>query len=1033
MQSIKARIAVAILATILPIVAGLGYYIWQQYQDLVQNEINRAAAVATSTAAYDRNLFGQTRDLLVGVTQAPVVRNENWNACSTYLNQVVKKIPNYLNIGVISLDGRLVCSGRDNERKIGAYVGDRSYFNLALQKIDVTVSDFIDTRISEVPTLIMALRVPGHFGITVGIAYITINLDYLHVESELTKLQNGAKIWVLDRNGVVLHSMPDEDQLGSFIGYASDLQHGLIQREYTDEAQQKWLSFTMPTGPLVDKSALLVRYDVPKSSFFINADRYLWSGISFLLVLLLFVSIFAWFLMHLAAGKSLRELRMAVIRLANNDLTTRVADKLKGNELREIGKQFDVMAETIQRSALTLQQSEYGYRMLFESSPNPMLVLNIDNGKILAVNDEAIKIYGYSRKEFLGLYLADLQREILLEQPNTVYSRERHKRNDGSLLNVEVRSLSLLFTGQAAHVLLVRDVTYKETLSQDLKERDRLIDQLLDVTAEAIYGLDAAGCCIFANRACAELLGYDSPNELIGQHFHFLVHYKHEDGSPYLLEDCVMHNDIKQGKSSHVDDEVLWRRDGTCFPVEYWSYPIWNDEGLEFCLVTFLDISERRQQQQALKYQAMHDGLTGLLNRNEITRQMHGRIADPGMGSWILVMSNIDGFKEVNEALGHDAGDRLLIEIANRMRAELGSKTVLARVGGDEFAFILEYADLSMAKQQVQQLTQIVREPFFINDLQLRINTSFGMAQYPMHASDADELLRHADVTMRIAKRDGLGIGVYDPKSSEKSHERLALRGDLRAGLEAQQFILYLQPKIILSQSSGQYGDPVGFEALVRWNHPTRGMLQPGSFIPIIEVSDLIHGFTEWIVNQAIEYCAGFQSSNPGMSIAVNVSARNLLDVNFPDQIKKALYKHGLSPELLELEVTESALMVDPERALSTLNRVHDLGVIISIDDFGTGYSSFSYLQKLPVDILKIDQSFIFGMLNNPDMRTIVKSIIDMAHALGLKVVAEGIETQIVLDDLYTMGCDIGQGYFIGRPVPISDAYDWLNQASLIN
>jgi diguanylate cyclase (GGDEF)-like protein len=414
------------------------------------------------------------------------------------------------------------------------------------------------------------------------------------------------------------------------------------------------------------------------------------------------------------------------------------------------------------------------------------------------------------------------------------------------------------------------------------------------------------------------------------------------------------------------------------------------------------------------------------LNRGDILRQLQARSNQAPESSWTLVMSNLDGFKEVNEALGHDAGDRLLQAVAQRLQGLLGTACVLARLGSDEFAFLLDMGDEHQAQRRVSILLDALRDPFTLNQLQIRISCSFGLALHPLHASDPDELVRCADTAMRRAKRDGLGIAVFNPQDRASVHDRLLLRGELRTALAQGQFLLHLQPKIFLNGGIGTAGAPMGFEALTRWRHPTQGLISPGRFIPVIEVSDLIHPFTLWVVDQAVASCARLQAVHPGVSMAVNVSARNLLDDHFPRQVQDALQRHRLDPALLELEVTESAIMADPARALDTLHALHDLGVRLSVDDFGTGYSSFAYLNRLPVDALKIDQSFVAGMAADADMRAIVRSIIDMSHTLGLMVIAEGIETQETQDLLRDMGCDVGQGYFIGYPAPESSAAVWL-------
>lgn len=1017
----------AILIAVLPVLAGMGFYIWQQYQDLVDDSITDAINIVKSTADYDSNLLEHTAETLLNMSYMPLMRTEDWDSCHNYLHHIHTDRQKFISIGVIDLEGRLACSSHDSSENLGAYLGDREYYNNALTNIGLTFIGYIYGRFSSVPTAVLAVRVPSEYGNTIGVAYVTFNLESLHVDNYQSKIQPYSKIWIMDKNMVVLHSAPaginiPGDRLQIEHDWSSDMDH----IHYTDANGKKWHSFMLATGDSVAPTTLYIRYDVPDAVIYASAKQYLWFGLGSLALLLLLTILFALVLVRVAAGRSLALLRNTVVRLASGDFDARVAAGLQGKELQEIGTQLDVMAQTIQDSARSLKQSEYGYRMLFENSPNPMVVMDLSSGKILAANNEALRIYGYSKKEFLSLSLDDLREEVLYNQPDTVYSNEVHLRKDGASLFVEVRSLSLLFIGKSAHVLLIRDLTEREALNRNLQERETLISHLLDVTAEAIYGLDADGCCIFANKACAKLLGYDHPQQLIGKHFHYLIHYKHADGSPYPLEECVMHLNLKQGMGSHVDDEVLWRRDGTCFPVEYWSYPILKNGELDFCLVTFLDITERRSQQEALSYQAKHDALTGLFNRSELNSILANKIAAQPQGPLVLVSGNLDNFKEINEALGHDVGDLLLECLADRLRQVLKPDSYLARVGGDEFSFLLQGYDLLEAHYEVESLAELVKEPFMLEGLRLRASMSFGIAQLPLHADNAIDLIRMSDTAMRKAKKDSLGLAIYNRSYSDGVEQRLFLRGELITAVENQQFVMHLQPKLALASKTFTKGHVIGFEALVRWHHPSKGLISPAVFIPIIEASGLIHEFTSIVLNQSVSYCAQLQQQYPGIRVSVNVSVKNILEAGFVNQVKTVLEKYRLDPILLELEVTESSLMVDPKRSLYTMQALHDLGILLSIDDFGTGYSSFAYLNKYPIDILKIDQSFVYGMDEDKNKATIVKSIIDMAHTLNIKVIAEGIETAAVLRDLYIMGCDAGQGYYIGKPVNLVDTYRWL-------
>jgi diguanylate cyclase (GGDEF)-like protein/PAS domain S-box-containing protein len=602
----------------------------------------------------------------------------------------------------------------------------------------------------------------------------------------------------------------------------------------------------------------------------------------------------------------------------------------------------------------------------------------------------------------------------------------KHRRKDGSLITVEVSIFPLHFAAQSANLVLINDITDREAMARNIVEREEMLSLLLDSTSEAIYGLGLDGCCTFANNACAALLGYDSPNELIGKHFHYAVHHTYEDGRPYPLDDCPLHRALTVRQGTHVEGEVLWRKDGSCFPVEYWSYPTMRDGAIVGCVVTFLDISERRRQREELEYQATHDALTGLLNRSVLLPRIDAAIADaqPSGAGFSVMVIDLDGFKEVNDALGHQSGDLLLKEVGKRILGALGDSDTLIRLGGDEFAVVFcSGCESDAAERAAQELLQAIREPFLLNELQVRISASIGIARYPQDGADSGKLMRQADIAMYRSKREGIGYSLYDHSEGERSANRILLMADVRNAISRGEFLLYFQPKVALSD-----GHTIGFEALARWQHHERGLISPAEFIPLIEVSDLIHPFTAWVLESAVAECARWHEDGSNATVAVNISTRNLLDAGLPERLKDCLHRHRLLPGSLELEITESSVMADPVRSLEVLTRLHQIGVKISIDDFGTGYSSLAYLQKLPVDSLKIDRSFVGQMQEHRDAMAIVSSIIGLAHTIDVSVVAEGIENESVMTALRELGCDYAQGYHVARPMPAHKARIWLKE-----
>ena len=399
---------------------------------------------------------------------------------------------------------------------------------------------------------------------------------------------------------------------------------------------------------------------------------------------------------------------------------------------------------------------------------------------------------------------------------------------------------------------------------------------------------------------------------------------------------------------------------------------------------------ERRRVEQRLAYLAYHDALTDLPNRTLLHDRLEqaARVANRESTPLALLLMDLNGFKEVNDTLGQQAGDRVLQWVASRVRSVLRGADTVARLGGDEFALLLPLTDVDGALLAAQKVLQEIERPCMIDQRPLSVHAAIGIACLPEHGAAAETLLQRADVAMYLAKGDGVGIAVYDAGRDRHSQRRLSLISALRQAIEERQFFLEYQP--ILNLRTGVI---TGLEALVRWNHPEQGIVLPADFIELAEQTGLINPLTAMVLDMAIRDWSDSGMKVP-LSVSVNLSPRNLLDVELPQRIADLLAKYNAPASLLSLEITENILMSDPARAMECLKRLHAMGVCLVIDDFGTGYSSLSYLRRLPVNQLKIDRSFVNGLGSGQD-EVIVKSTIDLAHNLGLTVVAEGVETEV--------------------------------------
>ncbi len=544
----------------------------------------------------------------------------------------------------------------------------------------------------------------------------------------------------------------------------------------------------------------------------------------------------------------------------------------------------------------------------------------------------------------------------------------------------------------------------------------------VDVTTELESQVQAIACAARlseGNKMLVRMLGARDMQDILGSN---LI----ESGSKNYLFD--LHHFVQKGYQL-VDHEIV-REDhkgrSLCFQISCMGLVEGNQ--LRRVWGTTKDVTARKRYQERLEYQSTHDALTRLPNRVRLYREIEQWLRhreEHHLGALLLI--DLDRFKEINDTLGHQVGDHLLQLIGPRLETEMSEMPgIIARLGGDEFAIFLPRIRSSrQAMVFGHRVLDALRQEFDVDGFCTEISASIGISITPTQAQDVSTMMRYADVAMYRAKTEMSGLSLYNAEYDPHSPKRLAMMGELGRAIREDQLCLYYQPKVSLA--SRQF---YGFEALLRWNHPELGFVAPGDFIPIVEMTSLIHPMTAWVLEKSIAQCRAWHDRGLLVSVAVNLSARNLLDDNIPKQILRLLQEYQLPASALELEITESSIMIDPTRAMRVLEQLHELGVQLSIDDFGTGYSSLSYLKRLPVKTLKIDNSFVRNMLEDKQDEVIVNSTIHLAHNLGLTVVAEGVENEELMHYLQSLGCDEAQGYHIGRPMPADKADEWMAESS---
>ncbi len=535
------------------------------------------------------------------------------------------------------------------------------------------------------------------------------------------------------------------------------------------------------------------------------------------------------------------------------------------------------------------------------------------------------------------------------------------------------------------------------------------IDRPNEIIVEAIIERAVLGDC---NHVFADVYGAQKLEDLLGSKLNELGTSSYALDTKTFVENdfCLSNQEIIWNGLTSKNIYLQISANGT----------IENNQLVEVWGVT-RDTTERRRYIDRLEYQASHDSLTGLPNRSQLKNIANELMRAKNKATALMIM-DLDGFKEINDTLGHHVGDQIIKEIGPRIQSSIDKPdATICRLGGDEFAILLpEIKNGRNVRLIAEKVLAGIRKDFCIDGINIELRASIGISLFPEQASDFSTLMRYADVAMYTAKKEVSAIEVYNAETDQHSTKRLSLMSDLGRAIRDNQLTLYYQPKISLETN-----EVVGVEALSRWIHPTMGFISPAEFVPIAEMTDMINEMTEWVLKESLCQVRKWQEKGLFIKVAVNISSRNLLNDNIVQKIEWLLHHYGLSPACLELEITESTIMNNAEHSLKILQEINNLGIDLSIDDFGTGYSSLAYLKKLPVKWLKIDYAFIVNMLEDEQDQIIVNSTINMAHNLGLNVVAEGVENQDVLNRLKSMQCEQAQGYHISRPIPASDLEMW--------
>ncbi|SFM10189.1 ammonium transporter, Amt family [Desulfomicrobium norvegicum] len=688
-----------------------------------------------------------------------------------------------------------------------------------------------------------------------------------------------------------------------------------------------------------------------------------------------------------------------------------------------------------------LRKAEENFRGIFENAVEGIF-RTTTQGRYLQVNPALAKIYGFESPAELMRHYDDISRQLYveagrreefirtLEETEAIFDFESAiRRKDGSIIWISENARAV--KDATGHVICyegtVMDITQRRAMQQALDRQMALFGQLFEDSPLAIALVDTVGRIVEVNGGFENLFGYRR-SEIMGKDNRIFIVPEEQ-----LSEVNSVRQRILEGET--VQRESLRRtRRGEVIPVNILGHPVRIGGEITNIFWIYQDISERKEFERQITHQAFHDSLTGLPNRS-LFRERLGRAVERTKRRpdyhFAAMLIDLNKFKWVNDSLGHQAGDALLVEIASRLNSCVRRVDTVARLGGDEFAVLLE--EFLTNKEVIAVANRIqseVRRPFLWNGKEIVSGASVGIVLQTRDYGRAEDILRDADIAMYKAKERGRGHLVFHNRMRQEVLEVINMENELRRAIEENDLELHYQPIIDVEE-----GKLEGFEALVRWRHLERGMIMPDRFIPLAEESGLIVPLGQWVINAACRQLKawddGSGSADYGLTMSVNLSCKQFAQHTLVEMISRALRENDIAAPRLKLEITESAIILDPSAAAEKMRRLKELGVLLAVDDFGTGYSSLSYLRQFPMDILKIDRSFISGTDTPKENAEIVRSIVDMAHSLGLRVTAEGVETQEQLDRLQSINCDRAQGYMFSKPMIPGDAGEMIRAAIL--
>ncbi|MFT6029787.1 MAG: diguanylate cyclase (GGDEF)-like protein/PAS domain S-box-containing protein [Oleiphilaceae bacterium] len=1039
-HSLQSRLVLLIVLVALP---GLIIFIFLSIEER-NNAINAALQQAVNTVgtitAEQTQIVKGTKYFLQRLSTFKAVLNPESSECSLFLSNILRLNDTFVNLGVPTADGDLKCNANPLNKRVN--VADRSYIKQALATRDFSIGEFQVDRAAGVTSINFAYPVIHPISDkVVGLAVAVVSLDWWSKRLSGSRLPENSVAYITDHKRKIIATYPtNSNQIGSVI---ESVQSDLLESGSTLAQGAKIIESTdghlriFVSKPLIDTNdyhPITVSVGIPFDAELTAINSRLMNTCATLLffVILMFL-VATW-----GVRKSVLNPLNALLQSSKNLELGKSVDNLPqqgSSEIVNLQQQFALMAKTrlnaerqLKKSQASLQASESRLSRHIENTPLGCISWD-RNFHCTDWNKSAEKIFGYCPDEAIGSHASDLivapelQNDInniyrtLLEQKGGNKITNKNTTKDGRSIicewhNTPITDIDGSVTGVAS---LVQDVTE----SKQLEEKLTLAASVFLHAREGIIITDAAGLIIDVNETFTDVTGYEH-DEVLGRSARIL---QSGEQSPAFY-DQLWKSLIDKG---HWHGET-WnkRKNHETYPQLLTISAVHDDKNkVKNYVALFTDITQIKEYQGQLEYIAHYDVLTKLPNRTLLADRLSLAITHSKRNSQQLAVAflDLDGFKYVNDTYGHALGDELLIALSHRMKDALRDGDTLSRFGGDEFVVVLPSLENAQDYEPIlERLLKAASKPITVNDIELKISASIGVSLYPLDDADADQLIRHADQAMYVAKQSGKNCyHLFDTISDVAIKTHSESLQQISVALENREFVLYYQPKVNMKS-----GAIVGVEALIRWLHPKRGLLLPIDFLPVIESHAISIDIGEWVLDETLTQMAKWQERGLNMPVSVNIGAQQLQQPDFAARLATILAAHSdVEPGGLQLEALETSAVGDIMEVSGIMQSCLKLGVSFALDDFGTGYSSLTYLRRLPASLIKIDQSFVGDMLDDSEDLAIVMGVVGLAKSFNRKVIAEGVETIAQGTALLQLGCDLAQGYAIARPMPADKILDW--------